>query len=120
MPKESADSRLAEIAKVELTHVAEIRRIKEEGAARVTRARQVSDEALAGIPVQLQEERRTLIEDARAEGEAQAVDIRATAEADAARLSSALDELTGFIIEEVFHMVLPEPDAVRAAAGAQA
>lgn len=120
MSNESADSRLADIAKVELTHAAEIRRVQEECNARVTRARQTADEALAGIPVQLQDERRTLIDDARAEGESQAVEIRATAEADAARLSAALDELTGFIVEEVFHMVLPEAQAARGGGGGAA
>ena len=120
MANESADSRLADIAKVELTHAAEIRRVQEEGTARVTRARQEADEALSGIPALLQDERRTVIEDARAEGEAQAVEIRATAEADAARLSAALDELTGFIVEEVFHMVLPEAETARNGAGGAA
>ena len=114
MATESTDSHLSAIAKAELTHAAAIRAVQEECAAQVSTARRIAEETLAAVPGQLQEERRQARDEARAEGEAQVAEIRATAESSATQLTVALDELTGFIIEEVFHMMLPEPDSARA------
>lgn len=118
MSTESTDSYLSEIAKAELTHAAEIRNVQTECNAQVATARRVAEELLAAVPGQLQEERRAVMAEARAEGEAQAEVVRQHAQADAQQLTAALDELTGYIVEEVFHMMLPEPQSARGRAGA--
>ncbi|NQU38660.1 MAG: hypothetical protein HQ523_01775 [Lentisphaerae bacterium] len=111
MSTESTDSYLSEIAKAELTHAAEMRNVQAECAAQVATARRVAEEVLAAVPGQLQEERRAAMAEARSEGEAQAAAVKQHARADAEHLTVALNDLTDFIVEEVFHMMLPEPRA---------
>ena len=110
MTTERTESTLSEIARVELTHMDELKRVRETCDTLIADARSEAERVLAGIPAQCQAERKAYVDGIRAEAEVQASAIRSQAAEHADQLETALDELTDYIVEEIFHMMLPEPE----------
>jgi vacuolar-type H+-ATPase subunit H len=117
MTTEQTESTLSEIARVELTHVDELKRVRETCDTLIADARHEVERVLAGIPAQCQAERKAYVDGIRAEAEVQASEIRSQAAEHADQLETALDGLTDYIVEEIFHMMLPEPETADRSAG---
>jgi vacuolar-type H+-ATPase subunit H len=117
MTTEQTESTLSEIAKVELTHVDELKRVRETCDTLVADARREAERVLVSVPAQCQEERKAYVDGVRAEAEVQAEKIRGRASEHADQLAKALDALTDYIVEEIFHMMLPEPETAARTTG---
>ncbi len=104
---EQTETLLSDIARVELTHMAELQQVKETCDSLVADARREVEKMLAAVPEQCQQERREFSDRVSATANDEAEAILAQAAVKAKRLSVILESLSSHIVEEVFHMMLP-------------